>query len=145
MKKVWFLLFSFVLLAWTSHDSKTDGRPFVVMMSGAQEAPGPGDPDGTGVAYFWLNQGQGTIDYEYSVENISTTYTGAHIHRAPAGSPGGVVVPLTVPAGGSTSVSGTAIVDPELIKEIRKNPEAFYVNIHNTDFPAGAVRGQLSK
>lgn len=145
MKRLLFLLFAFLLIAWSSTDSKRDGRPFVVMMSGAQEAPGPGDPDGTGVAFFWLNQGQGTIEYEYSVENISTTYTGAHIHRAPAGSPGPVVIPLATPMNGSTSVSGSVMVDPELIKEIRKNPEAFYVNIHNTVFPAGAVRGQLSK
>jgi hypothetical protein len=33
----------------------------------------------------------------------------------------------------------------ELILEIIQNPEAFYVNVHNADFPAGAVRGQLSK
>jgi hypothetical protein len=33
-----------------------------------------------------------------------------------------------------------------LIKEIRKNPSAFYVNVHSTPvFEAGAVRGQLSK
>jgi hypothetical protein len=33
----------------------------------------------------------------------------------------------------------------ELILEILQNPEGFYVNVHNADFPAGAVRGQLSR
>ena len=28
---------------------------------------------------------------------------------------------------------------------INRNPSAFYVNVHNGDFPNGAVRGQLSK
>jgi hypothetical protein len=31
------------------------------------------------------------------------------------------------------------------MKRIRQNPENFYVNVHNADFPDGAVRGQLSK
>jgi hypothetical protein len=32
-----------------------------VEMTGAAEAPGLGDPDGTGTAYFTLNQGLGEI------------------------------------------------------------------------------------
>ena len=40
---------------------------------------------------------------------------------------------------------GTVVVEKELVKEIRKNPEAYYVNVHNAAYPSGAVRGQLSK
>lgn len=123
-------------------DADTGGRPIAVDMTGAQEAPGPGDPDGSGTAFFTFNQGQGEICYELTVENIAPA-TAAHIHRAPAGSPGPVVVPLAAPTSGSSS--GCASVDPALIMEIRQNPSAFYVNVHNADFPAGAVRGQLSK
>jgi hypothetical protein len=37
-------------------------------------------------------------------------------------------------------------VDRSLIKAIRKEPSAYYVNVHSTPgFEAGAVRGQLSK
>jgi CHRD domain len=34
-------------------------------------------------------------------------------------------------------------VDPSLIKEIRKNPQDYYVNAHNETHPTGVVRGQL--
>jgi CHRD domain len=122
--------------------AEVGGRPFIVWMDGAQEAPGPGDPDGSGTAVFTLNQGQGLICYELTVENIDPA-TAAHIHRAPAGSPGPVVVPLIAPASGWSN--GCAEVSEELIKEIRQDPSAFYVNVHNPAFPGGAVRGQLSK
>jgi hypothetical protein len=39
---------------------------------------------------------------------------------------------------------GCATVSHELMAEILANPSAFYVNVHTTDYRAGAVRGQLS-
>ncbi|MGH2561025.1 MAG: CHRD domain-containing protein [Thermomicrobiales bacterium] len=110
-------------------------------MTGAEEAPGPGDPDGSGTALFTFNHGQREVCFELTVENIEPA-TAAHIHRAPVGVPGPVVVPLTPPADGSSS-GCVPDVDRALIKEILQNPAAFYVNVHNVGFPAGAVRGQL--
>jgi CHRD domain len=118
------------------------GRPLATDLTGASEVPGPGDPDGSGSAQLTLNQGQGEICYELSVSGIAPA-TAAHIHIAPAGVAGPVVVGLAPPTSGSSS--GCATVDPELIKAIRQNPENYYVNVHNVDFPRGAVRGQLGK
>ena len=67
----------------------------------------------------------------------------AHIHIGAAGVAGPVVVGLTAPTSGMST--GVAMVDKELIKAIRKNPSAYYVNVHNPAYPAGAVRGQLMK
>jgi hypothetical protein len=32
-----------------------------------------------------------------------------------------------------------------LAKDILKDPADYYVNVHNAEYPAGALRGQLSK
>ena len=136
---------SLMLLALPAATAADDGgRPFVVPMTGAQEAPGPGDPDGTGTAWFTLNQGQEEICFALAVSDITLPATGAHIHIAPAGSPGPVVVPL-IPPDASGMSSGCVHVDPALIKAIRQAPWNYYVNVHNADFPAGAVRGQLAR
>ena len=123
----------------------TGGRPFEVMLTGAAERPGPGDPDGSGTAMITLNQGQGIIRFDITVSNITLPTVGAHIHIANENEPGPVVVPLTAPDATGHS-SGEVSVDPELIKAIRQNPENYYINVHTLPlYAAGAVRGQLSK
>ena len=118
------------------------GRPFSTSLTGAAEVPGPGDPDGSGEAHLTLNQGQGEICYELSVSGIDPA-AAAHIHVGSASVAGPVVVPLAAPTSGSSSACAT--VSEDLIKAISQNPENYYVNVHNAGFPAGALRGQLSK
>jgi hypothetical protein len=127
----------------TAQDKEQGGRPLSATLTGAAEVPGPGDADGGGTAKITLNPGQGKVCFELAVSNIANA-TAAHIHEAPAGQAGPVVVPLEpAPAGGSSKNCVSA--DQELIKRIMQNPENFYVNVHNAEFPDGAVRGQLSK
>jgi hypothetical protein len=125
----------------------TGGRPLATPMTGAEEAPGPGDADATGQADFRLNQGQGRICFDLSWENIDGTVFAAHIHEAPVGEPGDIVVPLFEGTfAGTDSVSDCVDVDPSLVMDIRQHPSDYYVNVHSTPgFEAGAIRGQLSK
>ena len=117
------------------------GAPRATTLSGAEEVP-PADPDGTGFASITLNVGQRTVCWELSVSNIAPA-TASHIHAAPAGVNGPVVVPLSPPTTGSSS-GCQENVDPTLIQAIIDHPERYYVNVHNADFPGGAVRGELS-
>ena len=142
-----------LLLAAPALAAKVDnadhgGRPFSTVLSGEEEVDpvtgevGVGDPDGSGLATITVNPGQGEICYELSVEDITLPAIGAHIHVGPAGENGPVVVPLTPPDSSGFS-SGCAEVSRELAKAIIQNPENYYVNVHTTDFPNGAIRGQL--
>ena len=113
---------------------------FSVQMTGAQEVPGPGDPDGSGTAVIRLNRGKSQICYSLTVTGIAPAIA-AHIHVGPAGVAGPVVVPLIAPNSGSSSECKT--VDRDLIVAIAQDPANYYVNVHNAEYPAGAVRGQL--
>lgn len=110
-------------------------------LSGADTAPEPTDPDGSGTALITLDETNGEVCWEITVEDIEPA-TAAHIHRGAAGVSGSVVVPLSAPDTGSSE--GCEEADSALIEEILATPSEFYVNVHNEDFPQGAIRGQLS-
>lgn len=118
------------------------GRPISIDLVGATEVPGPGDPDGSGTASFTFNPGRGQVCYDYSVTGVGPLLA-AHIHVAPAGSAGPVVIPT--PPTSATGGSGCVTVERDLIVAILIDPSAYYFNVHNADFPPGALRGQLTR
>ena len=127
--------------------AENGGRPLSTTLTGANEAPGPGDPNATGEADLRLNQGQRRVCFDVSWADVDGVVSAGHIHIAPVGVPGPIVVPLFTGSFASTDATSGCVqdVDRSLIKAIRKHPSAYYVNVHSTDFPDGAVRGQLSK
>ncbi|MGH3716859.1 MAG: CHRD domain-containing protein [Micromonosporaceae bacterium] len=124
----------------SSANADDGGRPLSATLTGAEEVPGPGDPDGSGTAVLAVNPGQNEICYTLTVTNVDNV-TAAHIHRAPAGAAGPVVVPLAAPTTGTSTACSSAA--RELSLDILMHPENYYVNVHSSTHPAGAVRGQL--
>jgi hypothetical protein len=117
------------------------GNRFIAQLSGASEVP-PADPDGTGMARIAVNDASNRVCTDLEVRMIGTV-TAAHIHRGAAGTNGPPVITLDPPDDNDSDDCDTA--DDALVDEIRANPSAFYVNVHTTDYPDGAIRGQISE
>jgi hypothetical protein len=116
------------------------GRVLSTTLTGAAEVPGPGDPDGAGTAVLRVNPGQKEVCYTLTASGIAAAVA-AHIHVGTVTQSGPVVVGLVAPATGSSSAC--AAVSRELAIALIQHPENYYVNVHTSEFPAGAIRGQL--
>ncbi|MGH2586769.1 MAG: CHRD domain-containing protein [Dehalococcoidia bacterium] len=126
-------------LGTQDRDRGRDFAVFATFLTGAAE-PNGGDPDGVGGATIVLHANRGQVCFALAVARIAPA-NAAHIHQAPVGVNGPIVVPLTPPTNGVSF--GCTSADRALISAIIANPAGFYVNVHNADFPGGALRGQL--
>lgn len=124
-----------------------DQKVFETNLTGAEEAPGPGDANATGFARIKIPRvaSNSRVCFKLNWADIDGTVTMSHIHRNPAGVAGPVVITLFVENLPSTGDKRGCIrgVDSALTKDIRQNTTNYYVNVHSTVFPPGAIRGQL--
>lgn len=119
------------------------GRETVTLhagLAGAREVPGPGDKNGSGVAHVEVDPVSGSICYRLTVRNIAPA-AAAHIHDGERDEAGPIVQHLNAPSDGSSS---GCVTNSELASALAEEPSAFYVNVHNAEHRAGAVRGQLA-
>jgi hypothetical protein len=118
-------------------------------LNGFQEVPVPGGPavgDRDGIGISFVDAGKHDVKFSAAWLGIAPPTLG-HIHKAPVGVNGPVVVPLFTTPIPSTifAVAGKVHnVDEKLTQKIRDCPQDFYVNLHTAEFPGGAIRGQLS-
>lgn len=115
-----------------------------------------GDVTGMGEAYvFGVDGDETTLCYTLFVSGIQLVPVGdgmaAHIHEGAMDENGPVVAALAGPEDGNAAdcltegEEGKFPTDEAgIVQRILNNPEDFYVNVHNPQFPAGAVRGQLT-
>lgn len=137
--------FSLVAAATVATNVLAAVQTFIVPLDGRQEIFGPttptpgqpnaGDLDGSGTALLSVDPTTNTISWNITVNGITTPIAAAHIHSAPAGTNGPIVIDFNGALSGSTT-------DPD-VAALLSNPSGFYVNVHNRDFPSGAVRGQI--
>ena len=134
------------------------GRPFSLALSGANEfnaAGAPINPHGDadrGSVVLTINPGQEAVCWSFGAITLTAGDAlphVAHIHLAPEGIAGPVVVDIF---GGSAAVpaptsypTGTTCVhgDRDVLLAILRDPGAYYLNLHNAQHPGGVMRAQL--
>ena len=139
-----------VISSVTPLPAAAGGRSLHARLKGESEVCTGGadcnDPNGTGRAKLRLVKSKQKVCYDIRWRRIQSPYA-AHIHEAPAGKEGPVVVTLFEARDLSRSVRGVRgcakRVDKELIDEISDRPRQFYVNVHTPRYEGGAIRGQL--
>jgi hypothetical protein len=115
---------------------------FITRLNGEAEVP-TGDPNANGTASIKTRGNEVCYDLHWS----GVKATASHIHLAPVGKPGPIVVPFfaqdTALAGNAKS--GCVKADAEVVAAIASKPSNYYVNVHSAAFPKGEIRGQLAK
>ena len=109
-------------------------------LTGAQVVGG-GDPDGSGKAEISISDNMDQICYDVgNIHNIGPV-TSVMIHRGAPGTDGPGV--LTMKQANEGGWKGCTSRKEWLEDSIDKNFASYYVLIHTSDYPNGALRGQL--
>jgi len=157
------LLLGLCLAAVTGLAQTAETIPFRAVLSSRNEQP-PVDSGASGTGTLWVHvvrdaTGQvvaGSVDFKVRYQFPGeTTITAMHIHGGAAGTNGPVVIDSGLVRFTSSSGQGLmqyqGIVKPDnaaalgALRGLLDNPDNYYLNVHTTDFPTGAMRGQLQR
>jgi hypothetical protein len=115
-------------------------QSYSAALSAGEETPIAGPAGGTGTAKVVIDMATKQVCYELTWSKEVESPSAAHIHRGPKGTNGPIVVNFDLPKNGPKAcVAGDELV----LNGIAADPGGHYVNIHNSAYPNGAVRGQL--
>jgi uncharacterized protein (TIGR03437 family) len=164
MKNTPFLL---VLTSLAALGQTSESIPFRAVLSARSETTPVVDSNATGAVTVWVHVVRdaagkvtsGSVDFSVNYRfSGATTLTAMHIHKAPVGVAGAIVVPVpltrfddatgagTIPTKQvqfSNADASTTVLDS--INGLLADPSQYYFNIHTVDAPAGAMRGQLQR
>ena len=130
---------------------------FNVNLNGANEITGgaaSGDLNGSAIGTITLDAGSGgstaTASWNFTLANLATPpATDFHIHTGVATTQGSVFIGFGVNTGAGDILTATQFTGSRTglssanMTTVLANPAGFYLNIHNGEFPGGAVRGQV--
>jgi len=138
---------------------------FSTALSPSNEVPPVGGTEGTGhgavqIQFDVTRNASGAITaatatmyFQLTGYPAGTVIQGAHIHPAPVGVNGPVIIStgltatntVAVPSGTGEFTFSNIPVDPALVQQIIDSPGAFYFNVHSPTNPGGFSRGQLAR
>ena len=134
---LWLLTWIFIaVLAGCAYDGTQSAS--TINLTGVQEVPS--------VTTEASGSGQIKVQSDRSVSGSVTisgmTATAAHIHEAPPGKAGPVIIPLTKTSDDTWSVPADAkLTAPQYTAYLAGN---LYVNVHSAAHPGGEIRGQIT-
>lgn len=114
-------------------------------LKGDKEVPGPGDPNGKGEVFIAVKASKGKVCFQIEFSKIQDPIA-SHIHKGDKDVAGPIKVLLFQDSDGLPGPTAEGCVKNQkenLLERIEDKPKKFYVNLHNPDFPDGAIRGQL--
>jgi hypothetical protein len=119
----------------------TRGTTWTAALSSAQEVPKQVVKDTAATGTFKGTLSGKKLTWKLTFSKLTGHATAAHIHMAPKGASGNVVVPLCGPC--KCPVKGTATLSAALLKDLKVHK--LYVNVHTAKNPNGEIRGQLAE
>lgn len=133
-----------VFLGAGCNEGDDEGGSFSLALSGEAEVC-DGDTcggGGTGSADIEINSDRNELCYEISLDDVEDV-TAAHIHAAPEGEAGDVVIDLEYAGDDTGAEECIDGIDENILEDVSEEPERHYLNVHSEEYPDGAARDQL--
>ncbi len=113
-------------------------KPGFAALTGDQQVPSV-TTTSTGSGTLVVNPADRSVSGKLSLRGFTATM--AHVHQAPSGSNGNVVLDLSASGSGWSVASGAQLSAAQYLAFQKGD---LYFNAHSTSFPAGEVRGKIT-
>ncbi|MBC7773348.1 MAG: CHRD domain-containing protein [Pyrinomonadaceae bacterium] len=129
-------LASLVASLFITGAQSASAQTFNISLDGLQQVP-PVVTTGMGTGFASYDPFEHQLSLHVEFFGLIGPETLAHIHMAPAGSNGPIIIPLPL---GSPIDGIFFLSDPQVAALFAGD---LYVNLHSTEFPSGELRGQI--